>query len=119
VQYKLRDKTGQAREYFNYMQSLPIDGADVFLAGMREQPDQPFRYLRIPADDNDSVAEWMRLRAALANPALREEAARRYARRPSAAGARPRRCCASSCSSRPCAAWPSSPATARCPAISP
>ncbi|WP_069372744.1 cytochrome c biogenesis protein ResB [Herbaspirillum seropedicae] len=80
VQYKLRDKTGQAREYFNYMQSLPIDGAYVFLAGMREQPDQPFRYLRIPADDNDSVAEWMRLRAALANPALREEAARRYAR---------------------------------------
>ncbi|MGK3850793.1 cytochrome c biogenesis protein ResB, partial [Enterococcus faecium] len=67
VQYKLRDKTGQAREYFNYMQSLPIDGADVFLAGMREQPDQPFRYLRIPADDNDSVAEWMRLHAALAN----------------------------------------------------
>ncbi|WP_343586139.1 cytochrome c biogenesis protein ResB [Herbaspirillum sp.] len=80
IQYKLRDKTGQAREYFNYMQSMQIDGAYVFLAGMREQPDQPFRYLRIPADDNDSVAEWMRLRAALANPALREEAARRYAR---------------------------------------
>ncbi|MFJ3047425.1 cytochrome c biogenesis protein ResB [Herbaspirillum chlorophenolicum] len=80
IQYKLRDKTGQAREYFNYMQSMQIDGAYVFLAGMREQPDQPFRYLRIPADDNDSVVEWMRLRAALANPALREEAARRYAR---------------------------------------
>jgi len=79
VQYKLRDKTGQAREYFNYMQSLQIDGAYVFLAGMREQPDQPFRYLRIPADDKDSVAEWMRLRAALANPALREQAAHRYA----------------------------------------
>lgn len=86
VQYKLRDKTGQAREYFNYMQSLPIDGAYVFLAGMREQPDQPFRYLRIPADDNDSVAEWMRLRAALANPALREEAARRYARQAISSG---------------------------------
>ncbi len=79
VQYKLRDKTGQAREYFNYMQSLQIDGAYVFLAGMREQPDQPFRYLRIPADDKDSVADWMRLRAALANPALREDAAHRYA----------------------------------------
>jgi cytochrome c biogenesis protein len=86
VQYKLRDKTGQAREYFNYMQPLPIDGADVFLAGMREQPDQPFRYLRIPADDNDSVAEWMRLRAALANPALREEAARRYAQQAISSG---------------------------------
>lgn len=80
IQYKLRDPTGQAREYMNYMQSLQIDGNYVFLAGMREQPDQPFRYLRIPADDNDTVVEWMRLRAALANPALREEAARRYAR---------------------------------------
>ncbi|MBP0599134.1 cytochrome c biogenesis protein ResB [Herbaspirillum sp. LeCh32-8] len=86
VQYKLRDKTGQAREYFNYMQSLQIDGAYVFLAGMREQPDQPFRYLRIPADDNDSVVEWMRLRAALANPALRQEAARRYARQAISSG---------------------------------
>ncbi|MCA1325700.1 cytochrome c biogenesis protein ResB [Herbaspirillum sp. alder98] len=79
VQYKLRDQTGQAREYLNYMQSMQIDGAYVFLAGMREQPDQPFRYLRIPADENDSMVEWMRLRAALANPQLRQEAARRYA----------------------------------------
>jgi cytochrome c biogenesis protein len=86
IQYKLRDQTGQAREYFNYMQSMQIDGAYVFLAGMREQPDQPFRYLRIPADDNDSVAEWMRLRAALADPALRAEAARRYAQQAIAGG---------------------------------
>ena len=86
VQYKLRDQTGQAREYLNYMQSMQIDGAYVFLAGMREQPDQPFRYLRIPADDNDSVLEWMRLRAALANPQLRQEAARRYAQHAIAGG---------------------------------
>ena len=80
VQYKLRDKTGQAREFLNYMQSVRIDGDDVFLAGVRDQPDEAFRYLRIPADDNDSVREWMSLRAALANPALREQAAQRYAR---------------------------------------
>jgi len=81
VQYKLRDKTGQAREYHNYMQPVMIDGAYVFLAGMRDAPDEPFRYLRIPADDNDSVNEWMRIRAALQNPALREAAAQRYALR--------------------------------------
>ena len=79
IQYKLRDKTGQAREYHNYMQPMMIDGAYVFLAGMRTTPDEPFRYLRIPADDNDSLEEWMRLRAALMNPALREDAARLYA----------------------------------------
>ncbi len=79
VQYKLRDKTGQAREFLNYMQSVQVDGAYVFLAGVRDTPDEPFRYLRIPADDNDSVDEWMRLRAALANPALRTEAAQHYA----------------------------------------
>ncbi|HEX7635367.1 MAG TPA: cytochrome c biogenesis protein ResB [Noviherbaspirillum sp.] len=79
VQYKLRDKTGQAREYHNYMQSVLVDGAYVFLTGMRESQSEPFRYLHIPADDNDSVQEWMRVRAALFNPALREQAAQRYA----------------------------------------
>ncbi len=79
VQYKLRDKAGQAKEYLNYMQPIEVDGAYVFLAGVRDLPDEAFRYLRIPADDNDSVNEWMRLRAALHNPALQELAARRYA----------------------------------------
>jgi cytochrome c biogenesis protein len=81
VQYKLRDKTGQAREYLNYMQPIKMDGDDVFLAGMRDTPSDQFRYLRIPADDEDSVNEWMRLRAALADPLLREAAAQRYAQR--------------------------------------
>lgn len=81
VQYKLRDKNGQAREYQNYMQPVLLDGSWVFLAGMRDTPDGPFRYMRIPADNNDTVEEWMRLRAALADPALRAQAAQRYARR--------------------------------------
>lgn len=81
VQYKLRDKTGQAREFSNYMQSIKVDDAYVFLAGVRDTPDEPFRYLRIPADDDDSVQEWMRMRAALLNPELRAAAAHRYAQR--------------------------------------
>lgn len=81
VQYKLRDKNGQAREYHNYMQPVLADGAYVFLTGMRESPAEPFRFLRIPADDNDTVEDWMRLRAAILNPDLRALAAQRYAKR--------------------------------------
>jgi cytochrome c biogenesis protein len=87
VQYKLRDKTGQAREYQNYMQPVTIDGAEVFLAGMRAAPGDAFSYLRIPADAGHTVKEWMRLRAALADPDLRLQAAKRYAQRAMPAGA--------------------------------
>lgn len=79
VQYKLRDKTGQAREFQNYMQSTKIDGDYVFLAGVRDSPSEAFAYLRIPADDNDTVEDWMRLRAAIMNPQLQNQAAQRYA----------------------------------------
>ncbi|MES2323723.1 MAG: cytochrome c biogenesis protein ResB [Pseudomonadota bacterium] len=81
VQYKLRDKTGQAREFQNYMQPVTIDGVEVFLSGMRSNPNDAFSYLRIPADDAHTVKEWMRLRAALATPGLRLKAAERYAAR--------------------------------------
>jgi cytochrome c biogenesis protein len=82
VSYKLRDEAGQAREFHNYM--LPIDlgdGVPVFLLGMRETPSEPFRYLRIPADAQGTSDEFFRLRAALADPALRTLAVRRYAAR--------------------------------------
>jgi cytochrome c biogenesis protein len=81
VQYKLRDKTGQAREFMNYMQPVTLEGAEVYLAGVRNNPGDPFSFLRIPADDQHGVREWMRLRAALADAGLRQEAARRYAER--------------------------------------
>ena len=79
VQYKLRDRNGQAREFNNYMLPVQLDGQTVFLAGMRDSPSEQFRYLRIPADDQRSVADWMRLRAALQSSAMRGEAARRFA----------------------------------------
>lgn len=79
IQYKLRDSNGQAREFNNYMLPVKVDGAEVFLAGVRETPAEGFRYLRIPADANGKIDEWMRLRSAVADPALREKASRRYA----------------------------------------
>jgi cytochrome c biogenesis protein len=87
VQYKLRDASGQAREYHNYMFPVELDGARVYLAGMRENPNETFRYLRIPADADDRVDEFMFLRAALQDPLAREEAARRFAKASAPAGA--------------------------------
>jgi cytochrome c biogenesis protein len=81
VQYKVRGSDGQAREFNNYMLPVDVDGERMFLAGVRLAPDDPFRYLRIPADQAGTVKEWMMLRAALDYPALRTQAAERFARR--------------------------------------
>jgi cytochrome c biogenesis protein len=89
VQYKLRDATGQAREFLNYMQPVMLEGAEVFLSGMRANPGDNFSFLRIPADDQHGVREWMQLRAALADPAMQAEAARRYANHAMASGNSP------------------------------
>ena len=80
ISYKLRDAAGQAREFNNYMQPVDTgDGQPVFLLGMRESPGEPYRYVRMPADEHGSTAGFTRLRAALQNPALRAQAVRRYA----------------------------------------
>ncbi|MDB6002246.1 MAG: cytochrome biosis protein ResB [Rhizobacter sp.] len=78
ISYKLRDAAGQAREFNNYMLPIELDGQRVFLAGVRDNPSDAFRYLRIPADDADSIDSWQRLRQALTDPALRDAAAKRY-----------------------------------------
>jgi cytochrome c biogenesis protein len=80
VTYKLVDAAGQRREFHNYMLPVDLDGQRVFLAGMRDDVNQSFRYLRIPVDENDSLDGWLRLRGALGDAKLREEAATRYGR---------------------------------------
>lgn len=79
VQYKLRDASGQAFEFNNYMMPVQVDGTSVFLAGMRANPEDEFRYVRIPADGEGSLKEFMSLRAALQDPTARAQAARRFA----------------------------------------
>ena len=81
VVYKLRDGSGQALEFENYMQPVKLDGALVFLLGRRSGAAEPFRYLRIPADDTGSITGWMQLRWALLDPRMRLEAARRHVRK--------------------------------------
>lgn len=75
--YRLRDDANQAKEFRQYMQPVDIDGQRLYLAGMRESLSEDFRYLRIPADDQDSVAGWMRLNRALHDASMREKAVER------------------------------------------
>ncbi|MGD9772640.1 cytochrome c biogenesis protein ResB [Diaphorobacter sp.] len=80
ITYKLRDAAGQAREFHNFM--LPVDTGDgqpVYLLGVRDTPAEPFRYLRVPVDSEGGMDGFLRMRLALADPALRAQAVRRYA----------------------------------------
>ncbi|MEY2617311.1 MAG: hypothetical protein RL522_313 [Pseudomonadota bacterium] len=82
ITYKLRDAAGQAREFHNYMEPVDLgEGVPVFLLGLRDTPAENFRYLRLPADDAGSLDGFLRLRDALADPAVRAQAVRRYATR--------------------------------------
>jgi cytochrome c biogenesis protein len=84
ITYKLRDAAGQATEFHNYM--LPVvlesddkgEGLPLYLLGMRSKPEEPFSYLRVPADEQGSIDGFARLRVALADPALRQQAVERY-----------------------------------------
>lgn len=78
ITYKLRDASGQAREFNNYMVPVELDGQRVFLAGVRENTAENMRFLRIPADETDSMTSWLLLRSALSDVALRDAAVARY-----------------------------------------
>jgi len=77
--FKLRDSQGQAREYLTYMAPISQDGGNYLITGMRSEVSQPFEYLRLPLDDDLKLDTFMRLRAAMMNPALYDEIANRTA----------------------------------------
>lgn len=79
-QFKLRDTRGQAREFSNYMLPLELNGRWYMMTGVRESPNEAFRYMRMPLDADGNIDSFMRLRGALLNPELRPEIAARFAR---------------------------------------
>lgn len=79
ITYKLRDQTGQAIEFQNYMLPIDLDGGRYYLAGMRETPADNFKYLRLPVDESGQLDGFLRLRAALQNASVRERAAQLFA----------------------------------------
>ncbi|MFP3555454.1 cytochrome c biogenesis protein ResB [Paraburkholderia sp. SIMBA_049] len=81
MQYKVRDVNGQAHEYQTFMLPVNISGQQMFMTGVRLDVNDPFRFLRIPADEHNSVRDWMNLRAALQSPSMRSQAVYRFVRR--------------------------------------
>ena len=88
--FKLRDAGGQAWEYFNYMAPVKLEERWFFISGMRAQPSEPFTYLHIPADPNNSPerflrfnarlhdSDWLRTWMAQATPAANEDSNLRH-----------------------------------------
>ena len=79
VTYKIRNNSGQAREYISYQYAMPIDERSFFISGMRETPQEEFKYLKIPADQKGSIADFMLFKAALQNKLLIEAVAKKMA----------------------------------------
>lgn len=75
VQFKMRDKTGEAKEYLNYMLPMERDGEFYFMSGVRGSPAEEFRYLYIPMDDAGGINRFMKYLSALSNVPLLEEIA--------------------------------------------
>ena len=63
--FKMRDASGAANEYHNYMLPVTQNGRRYFLTGMRSSVAEPFRYLHIPADKEDSLNRFMAFHALL------------------------------------------------------
>lgn len=70
VTFKLRDETGQAMEYQNYMNPITIKGKNYFISGVRTSLNEPFRYLHIPVDANGGLERFTRFLSDLQNPEL-------------------------------------------------
>ena len=53
--FKLREDTGEALEYLNYMLPVERDGREFYLSGVRSSPAEDFGYLYIPVDDEGGL----------------------------------------------------------------
>lgn len=63
--FKMRDASGAAKEYHNYMLPVTQNERRFYLTGMRGSVAEPFRYLHIPADKNDGLDRFMTFHALL------------------------------------------------------
>jgi cytochrome c biogenesis protein len=57
--FKLRNEEGVAKEYINYMNPLQQQGRYFFISGVRNTPNEEFRFLNIPQDSDGGVKQFM------------------------------------------------------------
>ena len=74
ITYKLRDASGVAKEFVNYMVPVESEGVTTYLSGVRSDPTQPFMYLHLPVADN-GIKQFMQLLEKLADKEAVETAA--------------------------------------------
>lgn len=79
VTFKVRNTQGQANEYVNYMQPLRLDGRWYFVSGMRSTQQEDYKYLRMPADEDQSLQGFMDLRSVMFDESGYDELAGRLA----------------------------------------
>ncbi|MBK7540615.1 MAG: cytochrome c biogenesis protein ResB [Candidatus Competibacter sp.] len=65
VGFKVRNAAGEAWEYFNYMVPAQLEGRWFYISGMRARPGDPFTYLHIPMDANNSPERFLKFNARL------------------------------------------------------
>jgi cytochrome c biogenesis protein len=75
ITFKLRDATGQAIEYQNYMNPVSIKGQYYYISGVRTSPGEPFRYLHIPLDPKGSKDRFFKFLTNMQNNELVKTAA--------------------------------------------
>lgn len=66
--YKVRNESGQAKEYQTFQLPIIVDDKYFFMSGMRNSPQEEFKYLKIPADHNLSIEGFMILKSLLNDP---------------------------------------------------
>ena len=55
IGFKLRNDSGEAREFFNYMLPIPRNGREYFLSGVRNSQAEEFGYLYLPLDADSGL----------------------------------------------------------------
>ncbi len=75
IQYKLRDRTGQAKEFLTYLAPFVDEGRSYIVGGSRSEVGAPFRFMRLPLDERNSLQDFMRLRALISSETGRAQIA--------------------------------------------
>ncbi len=70
IGFKLRQQSGEAREYVNYMLPIPRNGRNYYLSGVRASPAEEFGYLYLPLDADDSLTGFQHFFTRLKNKVI-------------------------------------------------
>ena len=77
--FRMRSAAGDAREYINYQNPVPMEGRYYFLSGMRESVNEDYHYMHIPADEDYSIRTFMEYLSLARNENVIRAIAQRHA----------------------------------------